>query len=68
MLTEDNYSIKEAWDETVSEAYAERDIVSRIDSLIGKLNEVSLEEIDDDVKEKLQELLARVKSLLKASE
>lgn len=68
VLTDANYSIKDAFRETVSEAYAERDVVSRIDALLGKLDEVRPEDIDDDVKEKLQELVARATAILEASE
>ncbi|WP_129778916.1 ParB/RepB/Spo0J family partition protein [Peristeroidobacter soli] len=66
LLTEPKYSITQAWDETASEAYAERDIVSRIDSLLVKLQEVDASEIDEDVREKLEELVKRAEAILKA--
>lgn len=66
LLTEPKYSITQAWTETVSEAYAERDIVSRIDGLMAKLDEIEASEIDDDVREKLEELVKRAEAILKA--
>jgi ParB family transcriptional regulator, chromosome partitioning protein len=65
LLTEPQYSVDAAWQETASEAYAERDIVTRINGLLAKLDEVDVEEIDDDVKEKLEELVRRAQALLK---
>jgi ParB family chromosome partitioning protein len=67
LLTEPRYSITQAWQETASEAYAERDIVSRIDSLMSKLDEVGSEAIDDEVKEKLEELIRRAEGILRAA-
>lgn len=66
LILDPTYSISQAWTETVSEAYAERDIVSRIDHLLVKLDEVQGETIDDDVKEKLEELVERAKTILEA--
>jgi ParB family transcriptional regulator, chromosome partitioning protein len=67
LITDPKYSINQAWVETVSEAYAERDIVSRIESLIAKLESVDIDEIDDDVREKLEELVERAKVILRTS-
>jgi ParB/RepB/Spo0J family partition protein len=66
LLTEPKYSITQAWTETVSDAYAERDIVSRIDGLMAKLDEVEASEIDDEVRDKLEELVRRAEAILKA--
>jgi transposase-like protein len=44
-----------------------RDIVSRIDALIARLEEVSQEGIDEDVREKLEELIERARRLLEAA-
>lgn len=64
LLTEPTYSINDAWTETVSEAYAERDIVTGIDRLLIKLDEVEADELDDDVREKLEELVERAQAVL----
>jgi ParB family chromosome partitioning protein len=64
LLVEPRYSINQAWLDTVSDAYAERDIVTRIDGLLSKLNEVTAADIDDEVRDKLEELAQRVKAIL----
>lgn len=66
LVTDPKYSIAEAWSDTVSEAYAERDIVSRIDHLLVKLGEVEAAQIDEDVRERLEELVATARALLDA--
>ena len=68
ILTEPGYSIQSAWDDTASDAYAERDIVSRIDNLLRKFADISAVSIDQDVREKLEELVIRTKALLEADE
>lgn len=64
LLTEPEYSINDAWTDTVSEAYAERDIVTGIDRLLSKLHEIEAGELDDDVREKLEELIKRAQAVL----
>jgi ParB family chromosome partitioning protein len=64
LLTEPTYSIEKAWNETVSEAYAERDIVTGIERLLAKLDEVKSEELDEDVREKLEELVEKARAVL----
>ena len=66
LFSDPEYTINDAWEATVSDAYAERDIVSRIDQLLGRLAEFTPDEIDEDVREKLQELIERAKGLLEA--
>ncbi|MBX3405644.1 MAG: ParB/RepB/Spo0J family partition protein [Phycisphaeraceae bacterium] len=68
LLTEPTYSIKAAWTDTVAEAYAERDIVTRIDTLLAKFEEVRPYDIDDEVREKLEELIDGAKALLESDE
>jgi ParB family chromosome partitioning protein len=66
ILDDPQYTIARAWEETVSEAYAERDVVSRIDHLLQRLENLDPSELDDDVREKLAELIERAKALLDA--
>jgi len=68
IFTEPSFAITEAWNQTSAEAYAERDVVSRIDHLLVRLNELKVDEIDDDVREKLQELLDKAREILEAEE
>lgn len=64
LLTDQSYTIDKAWSETVSDAYAERDIVTGIDRLLSKLDEIATDEIDDDVREKLEILVKRAQAVL----
>jgi hypothetical protein len=66
LLTDPKYSITRAWEETVSAAYAERDVLGRIEQLLEKLGQINPSEIDDDVREKLEELIALSQGLLGA--
>lgn len=66
LLVDPKYSIVQAWKDTASEAYAERDVVSRIDHLLAKLAEIVASEIDEDVREKLEELVKRAQAILEA--
>jgi ParB/RepB/Spo0J family partition protein len=68
LVTDPNYSINDAWGDTVSEAYTERDVVSRIESLLGKLEQIDAAQLDDDIREKLEELVDRARSILEASQ
>jgi ParB family transcriptional regulator, chromosome partitioning protein len=68
LFTLKSYSIDRAFEETVSGAYAERDIVSRIEALLARLEEAPDDAIDDDVREKLGELVERAQALLEATE
>jgi hypothetical protein len=49
-------------------AYAERDIVSRIDALLARLEHAPEESIDDDVRDKLEQLIERAKAILEAAQ
>jgi ParB family transcriptional regulator, chromosome partitioning protein len=64
LLNEPKYTIDRAWSETVSEAYAERDIVTGINRLLSKLDEIEPDDLDDDVREKLEELVKRAQAVL----
>lgn len=67
LLTEPTYTIAQAWSDSVADAYAERDVVSRIEHLILRLDRLRVEEIDDDVREKLEDLISHASALLEAS-
>ena len=64
LFTDPRYSIEQAWGQSVSEAYAERDIASRIETLLSKLEEVAASELDDDIRDKLEELIDRAQVIL----
>jgi ParB/RepB/Spo0J family partition protein len=68
LLSDASYSIDQAYKDSVSGEYAERDIVSRIESLLCRLEEMSDDTIDDDVREKLEELVKRARRILEADQ
>ena len=68
LFTDPGYSIDDAYQETVSTAYAERDVVSRIEGLITRLEGLEPDDLDDDVRERLEELILRAQELLESDE
>jgi ParB family transcriptional regulator, chromosome partitioning protein len=64
-LFEDNdYSIEQAFGETVSEYYSERDLISRISSILDRLNQFDSSSLDDALRERLHLLVNRASELL----
>ncbi|HTB58323.1 MAG TPA: ParB/RepB/Spo0J family partition protein [Polyangia bacterium] len=64
VVDEPNYSIERAWDETVSAEVAERDLVARADGLLARLQELTPDQLDDDLREHLEALEERLHALL----
>jgi ParB family chromosome partitioning protein len=60
-----NYSLRDAYDQSVSQAYAEREVLSRIHGLLEQLESLRIRDIDDALRDSLKELAARVNRLLK---
>jgi ParB family transcriptional regulator, chromosome partitioning protein len=65
LFQDNDYSIDQAYESSVGDAYVERDIGVRIDGLLGLLDEVEVDELEDDVRGKLQKLVDRVVRLLR---
>lgn len=64
-LFQDNrYSIDEAYANSVGEAYKERDVGSRVTSLLTLLDEIKPEDIDEELREKLRALQQKLNALL----
>lgn len=63
VINEPRYSISQAWDETVSDAYTEHDVIVRVDQLISKLEGIRSVE-DEELRERLEELADRLRALL----
>ncbi len=57
-------SIEDAYSRSVGEAYRERDIGTRIDSLLQLLSEIDIDTLEDDVRDKLERLVDRVRRIL----
>lgn len=68
LFSENNYSIEEAFLRTVGEAYRERDVSSRIATLLTLLENIDPTELEPELKESLAELSKRVNGLLRDAE
>lgn len=64
LFTDNNYSIEDAFRNSVGEAYKERDVGTRAQSLFEMLEEVEPEDVDDDLKNTLNRLLTRLLELV----
>ncbi len=63
-----DYSIEKAYSDSVSVAYAERDLLSRTNSLLEKLHEIEPFDLDDELKQALRKLMRRISKLLEVEE
>jgi len=68
LFERNDYSAENAYDDSVSDAYLERDVVTRIDSLLERLDDLTPDDIDDDVRAHLRDLIARARALLGLAE
>lgn len=67
-LFDDNqYSIEEGFNDSVSGAYTGRDVIARITSLLERLESLDESLIDEEVRETLQRLVDRAVELLRVS-
>jgi ParB family transcriptional regulator, chromosome partitioning protein len=64
LFAPNDYSIEAAFAESVSEAYLERDLLSRLRSLLEKLRRVRRDELDAEILKALSALRDRVSELL----
>jgi hypothetical protein len=67
LFSDNDYSIQQAYENSVGEAYIERDIGTRIQTLIGLLEEVDAEELEPNVREQLEDLVNRIKELFRGT-
>jgi ParB family chromosome partitioning protein len=67
-LFEDNkYSIVDAFEDSVSGAYSEKDLIVRIQSLLERLEQFHIDRVDEDVKQKLRLLIEKATRILEAT-
>ncbi|MEO7418828.1 MAG: ParB/RepB/Spo0J family partition protein [Thermoanaerobaculia bacterium] len=65
LFTAPRYSIKQAYDDTVSSAYLERDISTRVSGLIELLEDLNPNDLDDDAILGLRRLATLVAALIR---
>jgi ParB family chromosome partitioning protein len=71
LFESNEYSVDQAFDESVSDAYLERDIVTlagRIDRLLDQIEKLEPQEIDEDIKSTLGRLVTHAQRILEATE
>jgi ParB/RepB/Spo0J family partition protein len=64
LFQSNRYSIDKAYAESVSAAYSERDIETRVDGLLERLDEISPDYIDSALRQKLTALCEKIQRLL----
>lgn len=64
LFKKNTYSIEDAYNDSVADAYEERDVASRIDSFLRRLDQLKHIEIDDELRDKLHQLVSRIMELL----
>jgi ParB family chromosome partitioning protein len=64
LFLDNAYSIRSAFEESVSDLYQEKDFLSRVNSLLDRLDSFEPEEIDDAMKEALNSLVSKANTLL----
>jgi|SRR5579872_7090059 len=68
LFQKNSYSAEEAFDDTVSEAYSEKAVLTRIDALLEKLDQFDPDDLDDELREKLRTLIDKASRLLEGNE
>jgi hypothetical protein len=59
-----DYSPERAYAQSVSEAYTEREVISRIEAILGRLEELDPRKLEPDFRDALQQLLRRLAKVL----
>ena len=68
LFEDNNYTIEKAYTDTVGELYAERDIGTRINGLLGMLEDIDVDEIEDSLRSQLEELVTRIGGILRGEQ
>lgn len=68
LFHKNSYSIDDAFEDTVSEAYSEKAILTRVDGLLTRLETFSHDELDEELKDKLRQLVDVATRLLEDDE
>jgi ParB family chromosome partitioning protein len=64
LFSPNKYSIDQAYQDSVYEAYSERDLLTRIHSLLQKLRQIKESELDEHLRASLRELIDSARLLL----
>lgn len=64
LFTDNDYSIEQAYSQTVAAAYTEKELVVRLESLLQRLKHLQPEDIDAPLRRQLREVIKVARSLL----
>jgi ParB family chromosome partitioning protein len=64
LLRPNRYSAQQAYEESVAQAYSERDLLSRIEDVVDRLDAVDIRSLDANFRDSLRGLLERLTALL----
>jgi ParB/RepB/Spo0J family partition protein len=68
VFKDNQYSLAAAYQDSVAEMYAERDILTRISSLTARIDDLEPDELDDTLRAQLRALAKRINALLEGSD
>ena len=68
LFQDNDYKIEQAFNDTVGELYIERDLGTRINSLLGLLAELETADLEDDLRTQLEQLAERVEGILRGEQ
>ncbi len=63
-FNQNNYSIEDAYKESVSEAYSERDLIIKVNQVLERLAKLTRRDLDDDLRAALTALYTRLEKLV----
>lgn len=61
---QNNYSIEQAYKDSVSDAYSERDLIAHVNQLLSDIDNLTPNDLDRDLKRSLEALFTRLRRLL----
>lgn len=64
LFSPNKYSAEEAYTESVSEAYTERDLMKRLEALVDRLERIDIRSVDSKFRDTLRELLPRLNRIM----
>lgn len=64
LFSENDYSIRAAYNDSVSDLYLEKDFISRVNSLLIKFDDFEPDDLDDDMIKVLKSLVEKANNLL----
>lgn len=68
LFQRNNFSIADAYESSVSDAYTERDLISRVSALLERLERLRFDHLDEELIEKLRSLVVATTKLLEGRE